>query len=248
MRAKLKASSVELSTFASDLDAVFVDLDDTIVDYRYPCIVGLAQVRRAVPTLSRVDVGTMENDFREILRSDLPGLLDGETTEEEERINRLMKIIRKHGGYISPRKAVQLDRLYMDGFWNTRSVMEGAIELLQACETNGIPVVVITNGNDEIQKTTLDKLNLKGYIRLLLTPTSSEEMKPNVGLFQRGLDFTGAKKERTVMIGDTWHQDVQGALNTGIIPVWVNRRKIPRPEQRDVLEVNSLTKIASSFE
>ncbi len=244
----LKTSSAEYPTLISELDAVFVDLDDTIVDYRYPCIVGLAQVRKAVPVLHKVDVGTLDREFREILRSDFPALLDGEMTEEEGRINRFMKIVRKHGGYIRLKKAAQLDKLFMDGFWNTRSVMEGAIELLHMCETIGIPVVAITNGNDRIQKTTLDKLNLRRYIKLLLTPVNSEEMKPNVGLFRRGLDFTGASRERTVMIGDTWQQDVQGALNTGIIPVWVNRGKILKPEQRDVLEVDSLTRITCSLE
>ncbi len=230
------------------LDAVFMDLDDTIVDYRYPVIVGLAQVRREVPALSNVDLGTMELEFREILRDDLQTLLDGRITAEDERISRLKKIIMKHGGDITQEDAIHLDELFMDGFWTTRTVIDGAIDLLKAFQAFDLPVIVITNGNDKTQRTTIEKLILQRYVKLLLTPNSYSEMKPSARLFQLGLQLTGANKGKTIMIGDAWYQDIQGAINAGIIPVWLNRQRFPRPEQREAFEVNSLTEILDLFE
>ena len=45
------------------------------------------------------------------------------------------------------------------------------------------------------------------------------------------------------MIGDTWQQDILGAANAGIKPVWINSRMVPRPEPLHVLEVKSLREL-----
>lgn len=226
-----------------NLDAVFLDLDDTLVDYRNSCIVGLARVKSLVPCLSRVDVGTLEKEFREILRDNLPALFDGKMTVEQERTMRMSEILKRHGVPTEPETVSRCDSEFFDGFWNTRSVMDGADSILQRCRDLGIPVVIITNGNNEMQKRTIDMLDLNQYIDHLLTPETSMELKPNPGLFEKALSLTGADRRKTVMIGDTWQHDVLGALNAGITPVWINRRGIQKPTEHNALEIRSLREL-----
>ena len=228
------------------LDAVFLDLDDTIVDYSNSCIVGLARVRSLVPELARVDVGTMEQEFRDILRENLPALFDGKITVDEERILRMSEILKSHGAPLNDEFVSKCDQTFMEGFWNARSVMDGTDFILQLCDKLEIPVAIITNGNADMQRRTLEMLGLSDYIDHLLTPTTSRELKPNTGLFEKALSLTGADKRRTIMVGDTWQHDVLGALNTGIVPVWVNRRGIPRPDNLEVMEVKSLRDLVYS--
>ena len=234
-----KAAGMQLINFQS-LDAVFIDLDDTLVDYRNCSIYGLGQVKRLVPQLGRVDLGSLEQMFRELLRDNLPDLFDGKLTAEEEREIRMGKLLEAYGVEVHSELVKACHEAFADGFWTTRSLIDGASEILEMLHSIGLPVVVITNGNLEMQVKTLEMLGIQEHIHTLLTPESSNELKPNPSLFARALDLTGASRERTVMIGDTWQHDIRGALNAGIKPIWVNRRLIPRPEPIDVLEVKCL--------
>lgn len=234
-----KVSGMPLVDFQS-LDAVFVDLDDTLVDYRNCSIYGLGQVKRMVPEFSGVDLGTLEMRFRELLRDNLPDLFDGRLSAEQERELRMGELLREYGAAHDTEWARKCHEAFADGFWNTRSLMDGAGEMLEMWHSMGLPVVVITNGNLEMQEKTLSMLGIQGKVHTLLTPGDSNELKPGPGLFNRAIDLTGAQKDRTVMIGDTWQHDILGALNAGIRPVWINRRRIPRPDPIEVIEVKGL--------
>lgn len=230
------------------LDAVFVDLDDTIVDYRNCSIYGLGQVKRMVPELSRVDLGTLETKFRELLRDHLPNLFDRKYSADEERELRMAKLLQAYGVNVDRELPRKCNEAFAEGFWITRSLMDGAFEMLEMWNEMGLPVVIITNGNLEMQEKTLEMLGIQSMIHTLLTPANSNELKPNLGLFQRALELTGADRERTVMIGDTWQHDIRGAFNAGIRPVWINRRMNPRLEDLDVLEVKSLRELFQLIE
>lgn len=225
-------------------EAVFIDLDDTIVEYRNSCIEGLNEVRRKAPGISGIDIDDMEQEFREILRDNLPGLMDGKYTVDEERRLRLKTILVRHGISVDDEFLEACDSAFLDGFWNSRNVLEGADAILQFCKDEGIPVAVITNGDPGMQKRTLEMLSLEPYVDHLLTPRSSSELKPSTDLFERAVLLTGVPREKTVMIGDTYHQDILGALSSGITPVWLNRRGIRMPEDPRVIEIGSLKEIA----
>ncbi len=232
----------ELLDFQS-LDSVFIDLDDTIVDYRNCSIYGLGQVKRMVPELGSVDLGTMEQRFRELLGNHLPDLFDGKLSVDGELELRMEKLLKSCGIEAEGKLIEKCQQAFSDGFWLTRSLIDGASELLELWRDMGLPVVVITNGNPEMQDRTLKMLGVREYVHTLLTPYNSGELKPNPGLFNRALDITGASRERTVMIGDTWKHDIVGAINAGIRPVWINRRMFPKPEPVDVLEIRTLREL-----
>ena len=222
------------------LDAVFVDLDDTIVDYRNCSIYGLGNVKRMVPELSKVDLGTLEIRFRELFRDHLPDLLDGKYSAQEEGEMRIAKLLQAYGVKTDETMSRKCYKAFAEGFWETRSLMDGAYEMLELWKEMALPVVVITNGNLEMQKRTVELLGLQNRIHSLLTPANSKELKPNPELFQRALEITGAERERALMIGDTWQQDILGAANAGIRPVWINSRMIPKPGPLNIMEVKSL--------
>lgn len=225
------------------LDAIFLDLDDTIVDYRNSCIAGLSRVREVVPELVDVELDDLELDFREILRKNLPDLFDGKLTVDQERVLRITEILMRHNVKTDQQIVERCDSAFMEGFWDARALMEGAIELLERCHSTGIPVVIITNGNPAMQMRTLKMLDIDSYIDHLLTPETSMELKPNTALFERALSLTGADRNRVMMIGDTWQHDIMGAMNAGIYPIWVNGRGIARPGETEVVEIRSLMEL-----
>ncbi len=225
------------------LDALLIDLDDTIIEYRGSCIAGLANVCRIMPDLSRVDLGNLEHDFRLILRDNLPYLLDGKLTLEQERKLRIKTLLYRHGIALDEELLEKVDGYFQEGFQNSRGVIEGAEDLLRFCRDKGIKVAVVTNGEAGMQRDALKAFSLDVYVDFLVTPASSSEIKPSSEIFKRALSLTGAAPNRTLMIGDTFHRDIVGALNMGITPVWLNRTGEPVPDGLQVIEVRSLKEL-----
>ncbi len=227
----------------SNIDAVLIDLDDTLIEYRESCIAGLANVSRAMPELADVDLASLEHDFRLILRDNLPYLLDRKLTLGQERRLRIKTLLSRHGMNVNDELLEKIDRDFQDGFINSRNVIEGAENLLKFCKVRGIKVAVVTNGEEGMQRAALKKFSLDSYVDYLVTPASSAEIKPSGDIFRRALSLTGADPSRTLMIGDTYQRDIVGALDSGIKPVWLNRMGDRMPEDQRVVMVRSLREL-----
>ncbi len=227
----------------TSIDAVLIDLDDTLVEYRASCIAGLANVCRIMPDLANIDLAVLEHDFRLILRDNLPSLLDRKLTLGQERKLRIKTLLARHGMDVDGELLEKIDGEFQTGFRSSRNVIEGAEDLLKYCRSMGIKVAVVTNGEESMQKAVLKKFSLDSYVDYLVTPASSTEIKPSRDIFERALSLTGSKPDRTLMIGDTYHRDVVGALNSGIIPVWLNRLGEAAEEDSRVIEVRSLKEL-----
>jgi len=53
------------------------------------------------------------------------------------------------------------------------------------------------------------------------------------------------------MVGDSWNDDVQGALQAGWTVLWLNREGRPRPEldpDADLVEISELSQVAPVIE
>jgi putative hydrolase of the HAD superfamily len=75
---------------------------------------------------------------------------------------------------------------------------------------------IITNGFDEVQKV---KLNANGLNKYFLTVTTSEEAgakKPSEKIFIHALVKAGAGPDESLMIGDDYDVDIEGARNAGM--------------------------------
>jgi HAD superfamily hydrolase (TIGR01509 family) len=62
-----------------------------------------------------------------------------------------------------------------------------------------------------------------------------EMRKPDHALFQRALQRLGVSASQAVMIGDTYHADIQPALELGMKAVWILRR--PAKELDDIVRL-----------
>ena len=65
--------------------------------------------------------------------------------------------------------------------------------------------------------------------------------KPDRGIFEIALGRLGVTAEDAVMVGDSWANDVAGAVGAGIRAVWFNPARIPMPPRpRGVAEIHAL--------
>ncbi|WP_158289252.1 HAD family hydrolase [Paenibacillus flagellatus] len=84
---------------------------------------------------------------------------------------------------------------------------------------------VVTNGSKEQQQRVLRRLKLSGFIpdERVFASTRSGYRKPHPALFREALRATGVRAAESVMVGDSWKNDISGAIRCGMKAVWMNR-------------------------
>lgn len=95
----------------------------------------------------------------------------------------------------------------------------GAAGLLKYLKEKGKKVVVITEGPDDAQKWTLEKLGLMEHVDHLATSNRLGVSKA-AGLFPRVLDELQIKGDDLVFVGDSYPRDVVPALAEGIRAIY----------------------------
>src|SRR5574344_113318 len=101
-------------------------------------------------------------------------------------------------------------------------LVPGTMELLDYLKPK-YHLHIITNGFQEVQDTKLKGSGMAPYFDTL---TVSEEVgvkKPNPGIFIYALSKACATAEQSIMIGDEMDVDIDGARNTGIDQIFLNR-------------------------
>jgi FMN phosphatase YigB (HAD superfamily) len=98
-------------------------------------------------------------------------------------------------------------------------------------------VGVVTNNEYAEQEEKLRFLGLQGLVDPLVVSAREGVAKPDPRIFRIALDRAGARPAETVMVGDSWKNDVLGAHAIGIHPVWFNRFERPRPSRHRVGEL-----------
>jgi putative hydrolase of the HAD superfamily len=78
-------------------------------------------------------------------------------------------------------------------------------------------IVAITNGNADVFKTEIGR-----YFDLSIRADEAGIAKPDRGIFDLAWQKLGCEPHEVVHIGDSIENDVQGAINAGVIPIWYN--------------------------
>lgn len=92
----------------------------------------------------------------------------------------------------------------------------------------------------------LDRLGIASRIRTRLLSADIGALKPEAAAFEAVQRRLGMFPGNLVMVGDSWTDDVAGALEAGWTAVWVNRDGKTRPAhdpEAPVYEVHSLDRV-----
>lgn len=110
----------------------------------------------------------------------------------------------------------------------------GSVETLQALQARGIRMGLITNGRAEFQHAKLRRFELARYFDFILIEGEFGIGKPDPRVFQYGMEQLGASPEQVWMIGDDLEYDIRPAQELGLGTVWVNHAKIDLPANSPV--------------
>jgi putative hydrolase of the HAD superfamily len=88
---------------------------------------------------------------------------------------------------------------------------------------------LISNGFRESSEMKIHKTGIGGYFMHIIISENIGVNKPHKAIFQHALQLAGAKKQESLMIGDSLEADVYGALNFGMDAIYFNPFHAPKP-------------------
>lgn len=114
---------------------------------------------------------------------------------------------------------------YCNGFIEKRFpaamvAYDDTIPTLDTLRTAGYKVGVLTNGPSDYQWYKASLLHLQEHTDTILVGDDLPHPKPHISAFHRVCELLGCAPEDTLYVGDNPVNDIDGARNAGLIPVW----------------------------
>ena len=218
------------------------DLDDTLWDPR-PALIAADKAQWLALAQRYPDLAehfTRDQIFvcRKQILADAPSIVGDVTALRIEVMYRLLLSLD-----IAPAEADESARMAFEAFMAKRNdvtLFPEAISMLKKV-SESYTVVAITNGNADVFK-----MGIGLYFDLSVRADEVGIAKPDRGIFDLTWEKLGCQSSDAIHIGDSLENDVQGAINAGVTPIWYN----PNREQNTlgVNEVRALSELPSMIE
>lgn len=224
---------------------IFFDLDNTLWDHRNNAYLTLKEIykRENVQEKYNLSFEDFHREYFTINERLWAQIRDGEIDKEYLRKHRFYDSFLFFG--IDDYDLAQVfEQNFLDEILNYNDLVEGAFELLEYLSEKGYTLHILSNGFKEV---TYRKCELSGIQNYFKTITSADELnvrKPQPEIYEYALKKANAKKEESIMIGDDWIADVEGALSFGIDAVFfdVFKDNFGNDEVKVIRELKELQK------
>lgn len=101
----------------------------------------------------------------------------------------------------------------------------GAQDLLQGLQRADVPVGIVTNGPEDMQRAVLQATGLGAYSAVIVVSGAAEVAvrKPHPKLFWLACTGLGVAPSDALMVGDDLEADIRGAHRFGLTTCWIAR-------------------------
>ena len=161
-------------------------------------------------------------------------------THEELRYNRLKYSFDALDYSISDEEIDAIANDYIRFLPENNHLFDGTFEVLDYLNQK-YNLHIITNGFADVQYKKIHNSNIGSYFQTVTNSEMAGVKKPNPIIFDYALDLAKAKKENSIMIGDSLDADVQGALDAGLDAIFFNESKIQVEQQ--IKQINHLLEL-----
>lgn len=234
-------------------DWVWIDLDDTLIDFRANSRLTLRRVyadcalERFFPTCEAwmQSYETHNHHLWDLYSR-------AEITQSFLRIDRFATPLRptwtgSEDDLIA--FARELDPLYLDILAEQRTLIPGAMELLKHLRGRRYNIGILSNGFEQVQMRKLAVTGIGEYVDLTVLSDHIGINKPDPRIYLHAMERAASPTpSRHLMIGDNLATDIAGAISAGWHAVLFDRdlRHIPSPADRHTT-VNSLSTLLDTL-
>jgi putative hydrolase of the HAD superfamily len=190
-----------------NLQAILIDLDDTLHDKSYN-LAAFAQAQFATYVLANhgVEMSRWTSQYVDLNN------LRIEKTEVFVRLQAAFKLNSSLAGTLR-------EDFDANSGAATRP-LPGLHALLQSCRARGMKIGIVTNGRDAFQRRKIAGLGIENVIDAVFTSGGFGVKKPDHRIFLACLAALGARPEAAVMVGDDFAADMEPALQLGMHTIW----------------------------
>ncbi len=219
--------------------AVLFDLDDTLFDHRRSARAALSALHRLHGRGTDLDVFERHHtQFLEVMHAEV---LAGRIGLDEARRERFRRVFLASGIALNDADVDAVASAYRSGYMTARRALDGAADLLLAVRPHA-RIGIVTNNLLEEQRDKLEYCGLAALVDVLIASEDVGVSKPDRGIFDIALRRLGVSASDAVMVGDSWANDIAGAVDAGIRAIWFNPDRRPAPgEPSGVSEIHALT-------
>ncbi len=205
------------------IEFLFLDLDDTILDFHRAEKIALTKTLRAFD-LEPEDAVLAR--YSQINRAHWEMLERKELTREQVVVGRFGALFAEYGIAADPEQVAQSYEVNLSvGHW----FLPGAEEALKVLSQK-YKLYMASNGTARVQAGRLKSANISHYFEKIFISQEIGANKPDVLYFQRCAEqIPGYAVERAMIVGDSLTSDIQGGINAGIETVWVNPAHAAHP-------------------
>lgn len=225
------------------IEFLFLDLDDTILDFHKAERIAIAKTIR--------DFGVEPTDavlaeYHRINKAHWEMLERGELTREEVLVNRFHVLFGQLGTQVD---AVLCARTYEKNLSIGHYFLPGAEEAVDALSKK-YRLFLASNGTASVQAGRMTSANLYRFFEKVFVSQQIGANKPSKEYFARCFaqipDFDAGN---AMMVGDSLTSDILGGINAGIRTCWVNPGHVPaRAGIQPDYEIESLAQLEALLE
>lgn len=204
---------------------IFLDLDDTILDFHQAERQALSRTLRHFC----VDPSPAVLDrYHELNRRQWELLEEGKLTRPQVLVRRFQLLFDELGIQADPAEICQR---YEEQLANGHFFMPGARELLEALYTR-YDLYLATNGTPEVQNRRIESAGIARYFRDIFISERLGAYKPSPAFFRACFEaIPNFDPAEALMVGDSLTSDIRGARNAGLRSCWYNPHGLPpRPD------------------
>lgn len=210
---------------------IFFDIDNTIFDFDSCDSQGMKGLRDYAYKILKLDRDEFENTYWSAAHS-LKRKIGKDNSTIHNILIRMQNTLEQLHIPYDPHAPIMAE-LYWKTFFEHMQPEPFLIETLETLKKKGFKLGIGTNMTADIQFKKLQLLHVLSYIDIIITSEEALSEKPNPRFFQVCLEkaewLAGASAGECVFVGDSFKNDVMGAIQGGMIPVWYNPKGQEKP-------------------
>ena len=203
---------------------IFFDLDNTLWDHRGNAYLTLKEIFKKENIQEKYDLD-FEEFYKEyfIINENLwAKIRDGEIDKEYLRKHRFYDSFLFFG--IDDFQLSQLfEKQFLDEILNYNDLVEGSYEILEYLSSKNYKLHILSNGFQEVTYRKCEFSGIKNYFETITSADEINVRKPQREIYEYALKKAGAKPRESIMIGDDWIADVEGAKAVGLNAIFFDR-------------------------
>ena len=225
------------------VEFLFLDLDDTILDFHKAERIAVSKTFRAFGIEPTDEV--LER-YKAINIAHWKMLERGELTRAEVLVNRFRALFEEYGVVCN---ATAVARSYEVNLSTGHFFLPGAEEAVERLSKK-YRLYLASNGTAKVQAGRMTSANLYRFFEKVFVSEEIGHNKPSKDYFEAAFaQIPGFDPARAMMVGDSLTSDILGGINAGIRTCWVNPNHAPAdPKIPADYEIETLSQLEALLE